>query len=382
MENTEAVDQRLEKGIVLREIGEKLLKLRYAFLIPAFVLMGIWFVGRGLEATTSNSVFDPVLIRWIFISVIILLVVFVILSLFQYVRSFVSSNEDRKPVIPCWVFFALLVAAVVFIYGGNRIAARGFYALASGAGETAEQALILIFKFAPANPILPLQLAASVLLPGAVDVDLLFPFAFSFPTLFAFFVWSILYGSFLLSLQGLTAPKVVHLFCALVCIFLLMVLKSVFDIEKYHLVLLHAGAAALLLFQVLLTYASLRHAAAKKMIESDFPAKAADLLPPSALGLALILIFFFPVLADIHNQFALSRTTQAMITDLAKKHTNSPSYVTAAQVSVRSGPGLGDDIVGILPKGTRISSIDEMNEWISIGKKRWISSKFLVPAGQ
>ncbi|MFW6115135.1 MAG: hypothetical protein ACOC6E_02430 [Thermodesulfobacteriota bacterium] len=46
----------------LSSVGEKFLEVKKYSLFLAFTLMGIWCVGRVIEALTGNAVFEPVLI--------------------------------------------------------------------------------------------------------------------------------------------------------------------------------------------------------------------------------------------------------------------------------------------------------------------------------
>ena len=96
--------------------------------------------------------------------------------------------------------------------------------------------------------------------------------------------------------------------------------------------------------------------------------------------MALVLIFLLPLVSDIQNQFAASRSSKLILTELKKnRKAEATQYITAAQISVRSGPALGDDVVGVIPKGTPVFSLKEMHGWVCIGENRWVSSKFLVP---
>ena len=47
---------------------------------------------------------------------------------------------------------------------------------------------------------------------------------------------------------------------------------------------------------------------------------------------------------------------------------------------MRSGPAFGDDILGVLPKGTHVRVQDNRFRWVKIGDNRWVQEKFLRPA--
>jgi hypothetical protein len=54
-------------------------------------------------------------------------------------------------------------------------------------------------------------------------------------------------------------------------------------------------------------------------------------------------------------------------------------YVPVTHISIHSGPDAGDDIVGVLLKGTVVQALDERNGWVRIGENKWVSLKFLTP---
>jgi uncharacterized protein YraI len=53
--------------------------------------------------------------------------------------------------------------------------------------------------------------------------------------------------------------------------------------------------------------------------------------------------------------------------------------VAVAPISIRSGPSMGDEILGALPKGTRIRVQGVKFEWINMGHNNWVPEKFLRP---
>lgn len=365
-------------GLVFRSVVETLFKVRNYVLIPAFVLVAIWFVGRGLEGMTQNAVFEPMLIYWIWVFVFVLLGLWALFFIIHSVSAFVSYPERRHTTVT-WIFFVLIVAAVVLTIGGYRNASSGLFALVSGSAESAKQALFLLFKFDPLTPILPIQLLASEIPRGVVEAESLAPFAWSFPLLFGFFVWSLLYGTFLLMFRGKRGMKIVHVFLALLGVFAMMTLKSAAGFTHHQLILLHAGAVVILFIQVLVTYAALRLMSAARIREGEAEALK-GLLPPSALGVALVLILLVPLLTDIHNQFMVTRASGPIIEELAKNHkADGPQYVTVTRISVRSGPTPGDEVVGVLPKGTAVSVLKEAYGWFCVGENQWVSPKFLMP---
>jgi len=53
--------------------------------------------------------------------------------------------------------------------------------------------------------------------------------------------------------------------------------------------------------------------------------------------------------------------------------------VAIAPISIRSGPSTGDDILGVLPRGTRVRVHEVKFQWINMGKNNWVPEKFLRP---
>ena len=143
-------------------------------------------------------------------------------------------------------------------------------------------------------------------------------------------------------------------------------------ISNYH------TEVILLFLQVMLTYSSLRAIAIEEngYLEHINPLP----LPPSALKIAIFLLIFLPILADLQNQFVLASPSGKIVQEMSSNSSSGKDqYITVTQISVRSGPAEGDDVVGFLPKGTCIQVLDQKHGWVCIGKSRWISNKFLRP---
>jgi uncharacterized protein YgiM (DUF1202 family) len=54
--------------------------------------------------------------------------------------------------------------------------------------------------------------------------------------------------------------------------------------------------------------------------------------------------------------------------------------VNALGLNIRSGPGVGYGIVGVLKKGQVVLVTREVNGWGAIGDNQWISLAYTVPA--
>jgi hypothetical protein len=230
----------------------------------------------------------------------------------------------------------------------------------------------------------------------AWDTGSLAPYVWSWNALFAFFIWSLAYGVLLLMQKDKLGPKSVHLFLAAFGLLALIILKSISRPTTELMIIFQAAAAILLVFQVLLAFACLRTLAAKfkeEIAEPDAfqvaPSENKDAeekrfigVPPSALKLALALFIVLPILADLQNQFILSSSSGRIVREMSMNQTGSGlAFVAVAPISIRSGPATGDEILGILPKGARVSVLDKKSDWVNIGENKWVQEKFLRPLG-
>jgi hypothetical protein len=347
---------------------------RYAFFM-ALVLMGVWLVGRILEAITQKTVFDPNLVYWMGVSMWILLGVFVLGTAVSYIRE-LSGCMDKRHLILSWFSFGVVVAATLYISQGYRIASKGLFAIMSGLTESASQTFFLLFKFYPVTPTLPINFAASKASGVGLEINSLMPLVLSSSAIFIFFVWSLVYGTLLLKMPGNKFFKIVHLSLSLAGLVILMMVKTMFSLTMEQHIYLQVGAVILVFMQVILTYSSLRFAATNKNNETqeNIPMP----LPPSAFKVAFVLLVILPILADFQNQYVLASSIKPIMRELANDQLNGQeTYVTAADISVHSGPATGDDVLGILPKGAQVHVLKKKYGWICIGPNKWVSSKFL-----
>ena len=171
----------------------------------------------------------------------------------------------------------------------------------------------------------------------------------------------------------------IHLILSIALVIGMMMLKSTSTFTKEQFIFLQAGAVILFFLQILLTYSSIRVAAIGE--KGDIKDDESVAIPPSGLKFALFLFILLPILADLQNQFVLASSTRPILGELAGDQSKGyAQYVTAAQISIRSGPALGDDVVGVLPNGTRVLVFEKKHGWVRIGQNRWISTKYLRPA--
>ncbi len=375
-------EPKVHKG-TLRVFADKLTDAGKYALFLALVLIGIWCVGRCFEALSHSTVFEANLVYWIALSIWILLGAFVVGSAILY-SQLLSKHWKERNVIAGWAFFGVLIAAVVYVCEGYRVASMNLFAIMAGQTESAQQALFQLFKFFSATPMLPVNLLATETVGAGLEINFLMPFVWSPSCVFIFLVWSIVYGALLLRMPGektLNNVKMIHLVLSVAGLIIMMALKSMSTFTKEQLIIFHAGVIVLLVLQVLLTYSSLRFAIGVKSGDEDVG--NARPLPPSAMKLVLFLLIILPILADLQNQFALSANSRSIIKELAydkSKAKGQAQCVTASRISVHSGPAVGDEVIGVLPKGTFIRVLENKHGWARIGETKWVSSKFLSPA--
>jgi hypothetical protein len=175
----------------------------------------------------------------------------------------------------------------------------------------------------------------------------------------------------------------------------LIFLQSKSLVTSEYLILFQAAILLLLLLQVLIIYASLRRAAAGKnesTAEDDAkpfggPQKQPQQinlsfrgLPPSAVAVTLSVLFMLPIMADLGHQAKLAFDSRQLVENMNLAATNGDNVrIAVAPLSIRSGPSLGDDVLGVLPKGSRIHVHDSRSGWVNIGTNRWVPEKFLRP---
>lgn len=362
---------------ILRGVETGLTASRKAFLVAVLVLVGVWFVGRAEEAVHGHTVFDFHLIYWLGMSIWIAIAAYLIGATIASIQD-IRTSENRLSLLIPWIFFLFLVSLVLLGFPGFRISSMGLFATAAGSSEPARQASFLLFKYHPLNPILPVNLLAEKVSGMTLDNGSMEAFIWNWNYVFLFLIWSVAYGIMLLMSKTKMWPKMIHLFLSAGGLITLITMKSLFSPTRDQMIFVHAAVLLLFVFQILLTYACLRLGVTHRNKESA--ETGAVRLPPSAVTCALILFLMVPILADLQNQFDLAHRSTQMMTQIHKIHEGTvPKAVAATSISVRSGPAIGDDIVGILPGGVPVPVLDRKHHWVKIGKNRWIVDKFLMP---
>jgi hypothetical protein len=161
------------------------------------------------------------------------------------------------------------------------------------------------------------------------------------------------------------------------------------------MIMIQAAATILIVAQVLLAYTTLREIAAgtsehdPKTVDpfnDGQPGKDQALdrrfagLPPSAVKLALVLFLVIPLIADMSNQFLTASSSKRIYHQITMDAENQKAGFTAVTaMSIRRGPTNGDELIGILPKGSQIQVLDKQNGWVEIGENKWIQEKFIRP---
>jgi hypothetical protein len=140
-----------------------------------------------------------------------------------------------------------------------------------------------------------------------------------------------------------------------------------------------AAGAMLLVFQVLLAYTCLNALAEGNETEQpEIKDKRPLGLPPSALKLALCLFIILPILADLGYQFGLSSSPARIVYKIVRPG-SALQFIAVTDIIIRRGPALGEEVLGVLPKGAQIPALGTKNDWVNIGKNQWIQDKFLRP---
>jgi hypothetical protein len=366
-------------------------------LIVIGVLMVIWCVARLMEALHGNVIFDMSLTYWFGLAVWILLALWAVGLAIVSMEDY-RKLQNRKAAGISWIFFLILAVMVLLSLEGFRVASAGLFAALAGSPETSKQASFLLIKFHYANPMLAMNLATLKFMGAAWDIKSLAPYVWSWNMLFAFFIWSCSYGIVLLMKKDHIGSKCLHIFLSAFGLAALIILKSVSMPTIEQMIMFQAAVLILLVFQVLLAYASIRSSAVRAQQEAtsletvEFSAHEHENatenrliggLPPSAIKLALFIFFILPILTDLQKQFNLSSASARVINEISMNQMQAPpQFVTISPISIRSGPAAGDEILGVLPKGTRIPVQDIKFKWVNIGQNKWVPEKFLRPLGQ
>lgn len=371
------ISKQLPDGTnMLKHAADILIHIGKFSLFLVLVLIGIWSVGRMFEIFSHNAVFESPFIYGYAQVVWIFLFLFFVSQFIKYMQSLISNYRNFSVIVFC-IWFAFIVIATVYVQNGYRIAVNGIFSGFQESPESSPKALFELFKYHPATPLLPINLLILKISGTAIDPGPLMPFAWQLTSIFAFFIWSIVFGGLLLMLPGRKTLKIAHLILAASGLILTMLLKTSGKPPGEELILMHAGTVFVLFFQILTTFSSLRHAA----IEGGQDGRSSGMLFPSTIKLTVFLLVIVPLLSDLQNQFAQTPSLNRVIRELAENDSSkNDHFITAARISIHKGPADGDDIVAILPKGTRITVLDQKFGWVSIGKNQWILPKYLSPA--
>lgn len=336
-----------------------------------YILIAIWAIGRLVEGLSGHTIFDPWLVRGIGASAGILALTALLAWCVQSAVSIARDHRELK-IYPAWLLLLFLALGGIYLLQGYAVAVSGLFAMLTGNTKEAELATFALIKFHPGTPILALNLVLLKFLHGSLDVGLIAPFAWKSSFLLGFFIWSIILGTLLLFLRGLKGAKIIHLVLALSGTLLIMHLKAHADNLANGAVFLHAAGVSLIIFQLLLIYASLRAA---------LPADALSLRQlPRGLILGLAVVLLIPALTDLYRQNAeiskSQRLAQSMDMSVGQ---NVREVILIAPVSVHNGPAYGDTILGKLPARTKVIVKEKKYGWVRVGPDQWIKDTYLTP---
>jgi hypothetical protein len=279
---------------------DRLLKVERPAFYVALILIAMWLIGRSFEAAFRTTVFEPVLVFWVGTAVWVLLSLFVVTVAIRYARELMHADR-RASIFIAWASFLVLLGTLVYFLRSYQLFSEGLFAVVSGWQDAASRAVIALFKEYPASPVVPLNLLAVEAGKMAPAGETLHALAWTPALLLGLFFWSVGYGAWLVFWPGMRGLKFLHLLLAFGGVFALIVVKATGMFKTEGFLYLHGGVVALLVFQVLLTYASLRARASGK--EGEAANSGLGFLPPPAISVAALILFVLPVLADLQSQF-------------------------------------------------------------------------------
>lgn len=361
------------------------------------VLLIVWCAGRLLETLHGNAVFDPASTFWLGGSVGLVLILWVA-GLAAKCFTMLKAKPFPKVSAMVWSAFFVLLAVVLWRMDGFQVSVAGLLDAVTGNPESSRNASFLLMKYHPANPMLAVNLGVQAATATEWDRASLAPYVWHWNVLLFLYIWSFAFGILLFLRSGLSFMKPLHLVAAAAGLTALIFLKSKSLVTIEYLMIIQAAVLWLLLFQVLMIYASLRRAAAGPS-EVSAPPEAGPFsntpkaqqtppfdyrgLPPSAMAIALSFFFVLPILADLAHQVQLASHTMQLVKAMdPASSANEHVRVAVAPLSIRSGPSLGDDVLGVLPKGTRIHVQEARFGWVRMDQNHWVPEKFLRPLVQ
>jgi len=366
---------------------------RKATLIALLVIVLVWSLGRVLETFHGNPVYDSMSTFWLGVAVSILLILWLAGLLFQSFET-LKNAAPRKANAFVWGAFFAIVTAILLSIEGFQISIAGLLAAFTGSVESSQNAVFLLLKYHPANPMLAVNIGVQAATGAGWDIASLAPYVWHWNVLFYLYMGSCAFGILLLIRPGIKFMKTLHLTLTIVGLTALLVLKSKSLMSIEYGIMLQAAVLLLLLLQMLMIYASLRRSAAEKFDaskegkpqpfgkpkESKEPEYSHHGLPPSAIAITLSLFLIFPILADLEHQAMLAFHTRQFVKNADRTIQDKGNVLAAvAPLSIRSGPSMGDDVLGVLPKGARIRFQDAQFGWVDMGENHWVPEKFLRP---
>jgi len=386
-------DRRKALAKVIKATAAAVQSIRKTTLIALSVVVAVWCVGRALETFNGNPVYDSTSTFWLGVVVSILLILWLSALLFQSFKT-LKNAEPRKANALVWGAFFAIVTAILLSIEGFQISMAGLLAAFTGSVESSQNAVFLLLKYHPTNPMLAVNLGVQAATGAGWDIASLAPYVWHWNVLFYLYMGSCAFGILLLIRPGIKFMKTLHLSFAMVGLTALIFFKSKSLMTVDYRVMFQAALLLLLLLQALMIYASLKRSAAEqsaaskegkpqpfgKPKEPKGPEYNHHGLPPSAIAITLSLFFVFPILADLEHQAMLASHTRQFVKNADRTIQDKGNVLVAvAPLTIRSGPSLGDDVLGVLPKGARIRFQDARFGWVDMGENHWVPEKFLRP---
>ena len=361
--------------------------------VALLVVVAVWCAGRAMENLHGNPVYDSTSTFWLGMVVSILFILWMAGLVFQSFES-LKILSTRKANAFVWGAFFAIVTAILLSIEGFQISVAGLMAAFTGSVESSQNAAFLLLKYHPANPMLAVNLGAQAATGSGWDIASLTPYVWHWNVLFYLYIWSVALGILLLTRANLKFMKTLHLTLATAGLTALIIFKSKSLITVDYRVMFQAALLLLILLQALMIYASLRRSAAEEFDaskegkpqpfgepkEPKEPEYNHHGLPPSAIAITLSLFFVLPILADLEQQAILASHTRQFIKNAERTIQDKGNVLVAvAPLTIRSGPSMGDDVLGVLPKGARIRFQEVQFGWVNMGENHWVPEKFLRP---
>lgn len=309
--------------------------VRLSFSLLSLTL-GFWLLGRLFEVLFDNPVFDSTLIHWLALWTYSIAVAGCTSYGLQSVKV-LTARDGRFAGLAIWTICLCIIGVALMSAPGYREASAGLMTLLRGPAGSAEQSILILLERYPLTPLVPVNVAAQQLVAGGIDGQLMAPFVWSMPWIIVLFIGSALFGVLMMFAPHFRGAKASQVILATAGAIATMGIRGKgLDAPELRIGFQAAGIAVVS-YQLLIAYASLRL--------SSSAVKALSPLPPKAMTLVLILFFVAPVLADMHRRYQdVNRIKPPVLADLIRN-----GHSGLSQMSIESDRCEGKRIVGKRP---------------------------------